>query len=122
VITGGVVVEVKETIASADRALTIKRAFGEPYQQDGITLIPVARITGGAGGGGGDAPEGKGEGSGFGVSVSPVGVYRVEGHAVSWHPSIDVNRVINGAVVLAVIWLLTARSIARARARRPRGR
>ena len=110
--------EVQQTIATADRTLTIKRAFGEPYREDGITLIPVARVAGGAGGGGGDAPEGKGEGSGFGVNVSPLGVYRVEGHAVSWHPSVDVNRLINGGVVLAVVLLLTVRSISRARAAR----
>jgi uncharacterized spore protein YtfJ len=28
--------------------------FGEPYEKDGVTIIPAARIRGGAGGGGGE--------------------------------------------------------------------
>jgi uncharacterized spore protein YtfJ len=43
--------DVSETISTAERALTVKRVFGDPLTHDGITVIPVARIIGGAGGG-----------------------------------------------------------------------
>ena len=45
-------------------ALTVKRVFGEPYERDGVTVIPAASIRGGAGGGKGEgeAPDGCGSG------------------------------------------------------------
>jgi uncharacterized spore protein YtfJ len=112
-------VDVKETISSAAQAMSVNRVFGEPYQRNGITIIPVARLAGGAGGGGGEAPqgEGQGEGSGFGVSAKPAGVFVVDADTVRWRPAVDVNRVILGAQVVAVVALLTARSIIRSRQR-----
>jgi len=44
--------EVQGVIAQARDALTVKRVFGEPYEKNGVTMIPVARVQGGAGGGG----------------------------------------------------------------------
>jgi uncharacterized spore protein YtfJ len=84
-----------------------------------VTVIPVARVAGGAGGGGGAAPqgEGQGEGSGFGVSARPAGVFVLKGDKVRWQPAVDVNRVILGAQVVAVVALLTVRSIIRSRQR-----
>jgi hypothetical protein len=35
--------EVQEVIAQARDALTVKRVFGEPYEKDGLTVIPAAR-------------------------------------------------------------------------------
>ena len=35
-------------------AMTVKRVFGEPYERNGITILPVANIRGGAGGGQGE--------------------------------------------------------------------
>ena len=32
-------------------AMTVKRVFGEPYERNGVTILPVATIRGGAGGG-----------------------------------------------------------------------
>ena len=63
--------EVQDVIAQARDAITVKRVFGEPYEKDGVTVIPAAKVQGGAGGGGGEDPEGqaKGSGSGFGVSA-----------------------------------------------------
>jgi uncharacterized spore protein YtfJ len=112
-------VDVKEAISSAAQAMSVNRVFGEPYQRNGVTIIPVARIAGGAGGGGGEAPQGEGHGerSGFGVSAKPAGVFVVEADAVRWRPAVDVNRVILGAQVVAVVALLTVRSIIRSRQR-----
>ena len=44
-------------------AMTVKGVFGEAYELDGVTIIPVARVSGGAGGGGGEGtgPEDAGE-------------------------------------------------------------
>jgi len=111
--------DVKETISSAAQAMSVNRVFGEPYQRNGVTIIPVARLAGGAGGGGGESPqgEGQGEGSGFGVSAKPAGVFVVEADAVRWRPAVDVNRIILGAQVVAVVALLTVRSIIRSRQR-----
>ena len=29
-------------------ALTVQKVFGEPYDKDGVTIVPVAKISGGA--------------------------------------------------------------------------
>jgi uncharacterized spore protein YtfJ len=43
--------DVEQLIADARDALTVKRVFGEPYEHNGITVLPVAKIQGGGGGG-----------------------------------------------------------------------
>lgn len=45
--------DVQDVIAQTRDALTVKKVFGEPYEKSGVTMIPVARVQGGAGGGGG---------------------------------------------------------------------
>jgi len=52
--------EVQEVITQTRDALTVRKVFGEPYEKNGVTMIPVARVQGGAGGGGGVGPEGQG--------------------------------------------------------------
>lgn len=37
----------------ASEILSVKRVFGEPFECDGVTIIPVAKVMGGSGGGGG---------------------------------------------------------------------
>ena len=78
---------------------------------DGLTVIPVGRVSGGAGGGWGEGGEGdegsgSGSGSGFGVRVSPVGVYQVRDGVVEWKPSVDVNRLARGGQILAGVLAL----------------
>jgi uncharacterized spore protein YtfJ len=99
--------------------LTVKRVFGESYEKDGVTVIPVARVQGGAGGGGGEGPDsqGKGSGSGFGLSARPVGVFVIRGDELTWRPAVDVNRIVLGGQVVAVVALLTIRAIVKARAK-----
>jgi uncharacterized spore protein YtfJ len=111
--------EAQEVIAQARDAITVKRVFGEPYEKNGLTIIPAARVRGGAGGGGGEGPEGQGKGSGtgFGVSARPVGTYAIRGDEVTWRPAVDVNKVILGAQVVAIVALLTVRTIVKARAK-----
>jgi uncharacterized spore protein YtfJ len=114
--------DVLDTIGQARDALTVRRVFGEPYERDGVTVIPAARIQGGAGGGGGEGPDGqgKGSGSGFGLMARPVGAFVIREGRVSWQPALDVNRIVMGAQVVAVVALLTLRTIVRARVRAKR--
>jgi len=46
-------------VAAARDALTVRRVFGEAYEADGATVIPVARVFGGSGTG-----AGRGDGAG----------------------------------------------------------
>ena len=117
-------VDVGKTIEDAKDAITVRRVFGEPYVRNGVTLIPAARVQGGAGGGSGEGPDsnGRGGGAGFGLSAKPVGAYVIKGDEVSWRPAVDITRVIMGAQLVALVALLVARSIVRSRpARREQG-
>ncbi len=48
--------DVQTVITQVQDALSVKRVFGEPYERNGTTVIPVAKIQGGAGGGMGEDP------------------------------------------------------------------
>lgn len=110
--------DVQQILAQARDTLTVKRVFGEPYEKDGVIVIPVAAVSGGGGGGGGEqASQGKGSGAGFGMNVRPAGVYVIKGDDVKWIPAFDINRVIMGGQIVAAIALLTLRTIVRAVAR-----
>jgi uncharacterized spore protein YtfJ len=114
--------EVQDVIAQARDTLTVKRVFGEPYEKDGVTVIPAARVQGGAGAGGGEDSQGqgKGSGSGFGVTARPVGAYVLREGELSWRPAVDVNRIILGGQAVAIVALLTIRAIIKARAKAKR--
>lgn len=111
--------EVQDVIAQARDVLTVKRVFGEPYEKDGVTIIPAARVGGGAGGGGGEDAEGKGKGSGsgFGMGARPVGAFMIRDGELRWRPAVDVNRIILGGQLVAIVALLTVRAIVKARAK-----
>jgi uncharacterized spore protein YtfJ len=117
--------EVREVLAQARDSMTVKRVYGEPFEKDGVTIIPAARVQGGAGAGGGEDPQGQGQGqgqargsgSGFGVNARPVGAFIIRGGELSWRPAVDVNRIILGGQVVAVVALLTIRAIIKARAK-----
>lgn len=116
--------DVGRTIQDARDAITVRRVFGDPYDKNGVTVIPAAKVQGGAGGGTGEGREGagRGGGSGFGVNVRPAGAFVIKGDDVAWRPAVDVNRVILGAQVVAILVLLLARSIVKSRAEAARGR
>jgi uncharacterized spore protein YtfJ len=96
-----------ENLRATRDSLSVKKVFGDPYEIDGTTVIPVARVSGGAGGGGGeggaDDAEGSGFGSGFGLNVTPMGVYEVRDGKVDWKPTVDVSRIARGGQVLGGI-------------------
>lgn len=95
------------------------KVFGEPIHQDGVTVIPVARVSGGAGGGGGsDAEKAQGFGGGLGWGSRPTGVYVLRDGEVSWKPAVDVNQIVLAGVAVLITALSTVRAVARLRARR----
>ncbi|MHB8873161.1 MAG: spore germination protein GerW family protein [Myxococcaceae bacterium] len=95
----------QEVIDRFRETLTVKRVFGEPIQQDGVTLIPAAMIRGGAGGGSGEGPEKQGQGSGlgYGLAARPQGVFVIRSGHVTWRPAVDVNRLLWGFQFVAVM-------------------
>jgi uncharacterized spore protein YtfJ len=133
-------VQVEEVLAQARDSITVGRVFGDPIERDGVTVIPVAKVMGGAGGGSGEGPVdgrafaagdpagdpaggvragtmGSGSGAGFGVRATPAGVYVIKGGSVQWVPAIDVTRIALMGQVVAILFLLVVRSIAKSRAR-----
>jgi uncharacterized spore protein YtfJ len=94
-------------------AITVKRVFGDPFEKNGVTVIPAARVMGGGGGGEGEGTEqmggGRGAGTGFGLVARPAGAYVIRGDDVKWQPAVDVNRIIAGAFAIAALALLVSR-------------
>lgn len=104
-----------DLMSVARDSLTVQRVYGEPFEKDGVTLIPAAAVRGGGGGGEGEGPggEGAGSGSGFGMSARPVGAYQIKDEKVVWIPAVDVTRVAILGQIVAIIGLLVIRSIVR---------
>ncbi|HEV8596275.1 MAG TPA: sporulation protein [Candidatus Dormibacteraeota bacterium] len=90
--------------------------FGQPYEKNGVTVIPATRVSGGGGGGEGSDQAG---GAGVGLDARPAGAFVIKGDDVSWIPAIDINRVIFMGQVVLLVAILSWRSVARLRARRP---
>ncbi|MGH2957687.1 MAG: hypothetical protein ACRDL6_11920 [Solirubrobacterales bacterium] len=107
---------VKETISAARDSLTARRVYGEPYERNGVAVIPAAAVQGGGGGGGSEEGERSDGGSGFGLTARPVGAYVIRGDEVCWQPAFDLTRTIVGCqlLALAAIWL-THRRLGRRR-------
>jgi uncharacterized spore protein YtfJ len=107
--------QITEALSGVKDVLSVKRVFGEPYEKDGVTIIPVAAFGGGGGGGGDNQGNG---GSGFGLGGRPVGAYVIKNGEVSWQPAIDVGRM----AYFAVVALLILRGFLPWRSRRRRRR
>ena len=105
---------VEEMLQGARDALTVQRVYGEPIERDGTLIIPAAKVRGGGGGG---ADNSNNSGGGFGLTAKPAGAYVVADGHVSLEPAIDVNRIVLGAQVAAVIIALVVGSVLRARHR-----
>jgi uncharacterized spore protein YtfJ len=96
--------DIREAIGKAQDAITVDRVFGEPYERDGVVLIPAAEVRGGGGGGGGSdrAKESSGSGGGYGVNARPVGAYVIEGGSIRWQPAVDVTGIAVRGMVTAL--------------------
>jgi len=78
---------------------------GEPVQRAGVTVVPVARVRAGAGGGGGE-PGGSGSGGGGGGGgyvARPAGAWVITDTGAAWSPAVDVNRIVAGGQLLALV-------------------
>jgi uncharacterized spore protein YtfJ len=100
-------------------SLQAKIVYSEPYEKDGMTVIPAAVVFGGGGGGRGEGAV-EGEGGGFGLMARPVGAFIVENGTVRWQPALDATRLILAGVF--VLFVLSRRfgrrRAAKAKARR----
>lgn len=109
---------IAEVFSTVKDTITVKRIYAEPYEKDGVTVIPAALVSGGAGGGSGhDEKGGQGEGGGFGVKGRPAGAYVIKGGEVTWRPAVDPNQVVAVVGLVAVAYLLSRPRMVRARAK-----
>jgi uncharacterized spore protein YtfJ len=111
-----------ELATSLRESMSVARVYGEPYEKDGVTVIPAAAVRGGMGGGsgkkgavGGEEPE-EGEGGGLGLIARPAGAYVIKDGTVTWQPAVDVTRIVTLAILgwVAVAWVVS-RSVGRRR-------
>ena len=112
-----------ETVREVVETAVVDRVFGTPFTRDDLTVIPVARVTGGGGGGGGNGPAGEssmtsGSGGGVGIVAKPAGVFAIKNGVVRWRPAVDINKIVLGGQIVAVAALLTVRAVIKARSRR----
>lgn len=116
-----------ETVREVVEKAGVDRVFGTPITRDELTVIPVARVSGGGGGGGGNGPANarasensvmSGSGGGVGIAAKPAGVFAIRNGTIRWRPAVDINKIVLGGQIVAVVALLTVRAIVKARSRR----
>lgn len=103
--------DVEKLMSKITDDLTPTRVFGQPIERDGIMLVPVAQVRGGAGGGSGGREGDEATGGGGGIDAKGLGVFVVKDGNVSWQPALDVTKVAVGAQVAALVLILALRSI-----------
>jgi uncharacterized spore protein YtfJ len=111
-------VSVLNSVQQAVEHTGAEKVYGIPITQDGVTVLPVAKVSGGGGGGEGPTEEHRGEGGsggGLGVAAKPLGVFVLKDGKVTWRPTIDVNRIILGGQIVAIVALLVIRGLVKAR-------
>jgi uncharacterized spore protein YtfJ len=108
---------VLEAVSQAKDVINVRRVYGEPYQENGLTIIPAANVIGGGGGGGDTVGNG---GAGFGVRARPAGAWVIKDGEATWKPAFDLNRTILMGQLIALVALLVTRSVVKtlAKARR----
>ena len=104
-----------EAVSQAKDVINVRRVNGEPYQENGLTIIPAANVTGGGGGGGDTAGNG---GAGFGVRAKPAGAWVIKDGEATWRPAFDLNRTILVGQIIAIVALLVTRSVVKTLAKR----
>src|SRR5688572_28564646 len=107
--------DVQHLLSRITEDLTPKRVFGEPIERDGVMLVPVARVRGGAGGGSGGRDGEEGNGGGGGIDAKGLGVFVVKDGKVTWQPAVDVTKIAVSSQLLALAFLLVVRSALRRR-------
>lgn len=101
--------EVQRLIDGIRDTVTVKRVYGDPYEQNGTTVIPAAAVRGGGGGGEGRrGSEEAGAGGGLGLTARPCGAWVITGGKVTWKPAVDVTRIALGAQIVALAAIVVA--------------
>jgi uncharacterized spore protein YtfJ len=102
-----------DTMLSGVRdAMKAQVVYGDPIERNGALVVPAAKIRGGGGGGSDTEQNG---GGGFGLSAKPAGAWIIRGDEVTWQPALDLNRVILGGQIVAIVAFLALRAIFRRR-------
>ena len=91
-----------EMVSQAREAITVRRVFGDPYEKDGVTIIPAARVRGRGGVGRAKDAE-QGSAGGYRINATPVGAYVIREGKVSWQPAFNLNRVILGGQTIGAL-------------------
>lgn len=94
----GKVPRISNVAEKLSEVFSVEQVFAEPLQLKGITLVPVARISGGGAGGA--------DGSGLGGRAKPVGALLIRDGEATWRPTPDVNRivlVVSGVMALMLV-------------------
>jgi uncharacterized spore protein YtfJ len=104
-----------DALNQAKDIVTVRRVYGEPYQENGLTIIPAANVMGGGGGGGDTGGNG---GAGFGVRARPAGAWVIKDGEATWKPALDLNRTVLVGQLIAIVALLVTRSVVKALAKR----
>lgn len=99
-------VPVSPTLDRLATRLGRDQVFGPPVEQAGAVLVPVARVRAG----GGSAPGTRRGGEGAGLQAAPVGAFSISPKGrVSWHPAVDVNRIVlGGQIAVGLVGLALA--------------
>ena len=97
---------IDEILGGARDAMSVKRVFGDPIENEGVTVVPVARVAGGGGGGGDDENNG---GAGFGLTAKPAGVFVIKDGEVTWKPAIDPGLILLTGLAVLAVWRLAKR-------------
>ena len=105
---------IDEMLTGARDAMTVKRVYGDPIERDGMLVVPAANVVGGGGGGGDKDNNG---GGGFGMSATPAGAWIIREGEVEWQPAVDATRIATLGMLVAIVFLWTVRSIAKANAK-----
>ena len=113
---------VLETVKEMVQNTTAQKVYGTPITQEGVTVLPVAKVSGGGGGGSGTGPgengqEAGGTGGGLGLTAKPLGVFVIRDSRVSWRPAVDVNKAILGGMAVVVAAIVAAGVLIKARMR-----
>jgi uncharacterized spore protein YtfJ len=91
--------DIQATLDGVRDSITVKRIYGEPYERNGVTVIPAATVGGGGGSGEDSEAKSAGSGGGFGIAGRPVGAYVISDGRVKWEPAIDVTRIATQAIL-----------------------
>lgn len=95
----------EDTLSALATRLQDNQVFGPAVQQGDTTLVPVAQVrTGGGLGGRGK----RGSGGGIGAVARPIGAWAVTSEGATWHPAVNVNRIVLGGQLAFTVMAVAA--------------